>query len=160
MKEDSENILNDEFYDDNNDLLDENDADSVEKLDDPEPFYNQMNGEFEFLCCFLWVSHYRLAFLLNLIFRSFDKIDGQEKNIPVNNKTDWPKIPQVPVMSNIPNTNSFNNVNSNTPFNDMAYKLDQVLGNGFIIPQIVSLPNLMYTPHTCRVHADAGLSNI
>lgn len=49
MKEDSDNILNDEFYDDNNDLLDENDADSVEKLDDPEPFYNQMNGEFELL---------------------------------------------------------------------------------------------------------------
>ncbi len=33
-------------------------------------------------------------------------------------------------MSNIPNTNTFNNVNSNTPFNDMAYKLDQVLGMG------------------------------
>lgn len=27
------------------------------------------------------------------------------------------------------NANTFNNVNSNTPFNDMAYKLDQVLGN-------------------------------
>lgn len=45
VKEDSENILNDEFYDDNNDLLDENDADSVEKLDDAEPFFNQMNGK-------------------------------------------------------------------------------------------------------------------
>ncbi|XP_037024595.1 enhancer of mRNA-decapping protein 4 homolog isoform X1 [Bradysia coprophila] len=99
VKEDSENILNDEFYDDNNDLLDENDADSVEKLDDAEPYFNQMN-------------------------------DGQEKTLSVNSKTDWPKIPkipQVPVMSNIPNTNTFNNVNSNTPLNDMAYKLDQVL---------------------------------
>lgn len=58
-------------------------------------------------------------------------IIDEEKNLPVNNKTDWPKIPQipqVPVMSNIPNANSFNNVNSNTPFNDLAYKLDQVLG--------------------------------
>ncbi len=46
VKEDSENILNDEFYDDNNDLLDENDGDdSVEKVDDSD--YNQMNdGEF------------------------------------------------------------------------------------------------------------------
>lgn len=52
VKEDSENILNDEFYDDNNDLLDENDGDSVEKIDEPEPFFNQMNGEFESnLCC-------------------------------------------------------------------------------------------------------------
>lgn len=45
VKEDSDNILNDEFYDDSNDLLDENDADSVEKVDDAEPYYNQMNGE-------------------------------------------------------------------------------------------------------------------
>lgn len=67
-------------------------------------------------------------FVCKLIVICF-KIDGQEKNLPVNNKTDWPKIPQVPVMSNISNANTFNNVNSNTPFNDMAYKLDQVLGN-------------------------------
>lgn len=46
VKEDSENILNDEFYDDNNDLLDENDGDSIEKIDEPEPYYNAMNGEF------------------------------------------------------------------------------------------------------------------
>lgn len=51
MKEDSENILNDEFYDDNNDLLDENDGDSVEKVDEPEPYYNTMNGEFKRKVC-------------------------------------------------------------------------------------------------------------
>lgn len=45
VKEDSENILNDEFYDDNNDLLDENDAESVEKVEDSEPYYDQMNGQ-------------------------------------------------------------------------------------------------------------------
>lgn len=47
VKEDSENILNDEFYDDNNDLLDENDADSVEKVivDEPEPYYNKLKGK-------------------------------------------------------------------------------------------------------------------
>lgn len=47
VKEDSENILNDEFYDDNNDLLDENDADSVEKVivDEPEQYYNKMKGK-------------------------------------------------------------------------------------------------------------------
>lgn len=51
VKEDSENILNDEFYDDNNDLLDENDGDSVEKVDEPEPYYNTMNGEFKRKVC-------------------------------------------------------------------------------------------------------------
>lgn len=47
VKEDSDNILNDEFYDDNNDLLDENDADSVEKVEEPEPYYNKVKGEFK-----------------------------------------------------------------------------------------------------------------
>lgn len=52
VKEDSENILNDEFYDDNNDLLDENDADSVEKVivDEPKQYYNKMKGEYKRVC--------------------------------------------------------------------------------------------------------------
>lgn len=44
VKEDSENILNDEFYDDNNDLLDENDAESEEKVVVDQPYYNKMKG--------------------------------------------------------------------------------------------------------------------
>ncbi|KAJ6649871.1 Enhancer of mRNA-decapping protein 4 like [Pseudolycoriella hygida] len=85
VKEDSENILNDEFYDDNNDLLDENDGDSVEKIDETEPFYNAMGDE------------------------------QQNELPPVTNKVnkDWPKIPQVPEMPTIPNSNTFNNVNNN-----------------------------------------------
>ena len=47
MKEDSENILNDEFYDDNNDLLDENDPESEDKvLTIDDTFYETLKGMF------------------------------------------------------------------------------------------------------------------
>lgn len=47
VKEDSENLLNDEFYDDNNDLLDENDADFADKVnvDESQPYYSNVIGE-------------------------------------------------------------------------------------------------------------------
>lgn len=149
VKEDSENILNDEFYDDNNDLLDENDADSVEKVEDSEPYYDQMNGKLRNSYC-----EFKLL--------RFCVLEEQDKSAPVNNKTDWPKIPkipQVPVMANIPTTNSFNNVNSNTPLNDMAYKLDQILGmTKQTKPNLSSLRWSLLIDY--RIHADTGLSNI
>lgn len=47
----------------------------------------------------------------------------------LTNKNDWPKVPDVPSMSNLHCAN-FNNINSsNTTFNDIGYKLDQILGN-------------------------------
>lgn len=97
-----------------------------------------------FMCL---INHF-IKFSLGAVM--FSAKDGNNETTKVssltaNNKNDWPQVPLVPSMSNIHCAN-FNNIGTaNTTFNDIGYKMDQILGKS--ATRIVLLGNMFVCMH-------------